>query len=146
VSVAAIKEMTIKASPETIFPYLVDPAKFVQWMGTEATLVAEPGGEFRVLCGGVNPAAGEYLEVVPYERVVFTFGWDLPEHPIPAGSSQVEITLTPVGASTLLRLVHSGLPEDAVSDHLGGWTYYLARLDSVVDGVDPGPDLAGAAS
>ena len=44
----------------------------VEWMGTEATLDAIPGGDYRVLCGGVNPSAGEFREVVANERVVFT--------------------------------------------------------------------------
>ncbi len=136
----AEKELTIKASPTTIFPYLVDPEKFVQWMGTEVSIDPRPGGEFRVLCGGVNPSAGTYLEVIPNEKVVFTFGWDLPDHPIPAGSSEVEITLVPQGESTLVRLVHRGLPDDAITDHLGGWSYYLGRLETVIAGGDPGPD------
>ena len=88
----------------------------------------------------MNPSAGHFVEVVPDERVVFTFGWDLPGHPIPAGSTEVEITLEPVGSSTLLRLVHRGLPDDAVNDHLRGWDYYLGRLLLVCDGDDPGPD------
>jgi uncharacterized protein YndB with AHSA1/START domain len=140
VTTEATREITINASPSTVFGYLTDQRKLVQWMGTEATLEPTPGGDFRVLCGGVNPSAGEFVEVVPNERVVFTFGWDVPDHPIPAGSTRVEITLTPVGNSTLLRLVHSGLPEDAIGDHLRGWDYYLGRLVMVGDGVDPGPD------
>jgi uncharacterized protein YndB with AHSA1/START domain len=135
-----VKEMVIKASPETIFPFLVDPSQFVRWMGTSVTLNPVPGGEFRVLCGGVNPAAGVYREVVTNEKVVFTFGWDVPGHPIPAGSSEVEITLHPSGEHTLVRLVHRGLPDDATSDHRRGWDYYFARLDQVLAGVDPGPD------
>jgi uncharacterized protein YndB with AHSA1/START domain len=141
-STEVVRELTIKASPETIFPYLVDSDKLVQWMGTEASLDAVPGGEFRVLCGGVNPSAGEFLEVVPDQKVVFTFGWDLPGHPIPAGSTEVEITLTAEGEQTLLRLTHRGLPDDAASDHVNGWNYYLGRLEKVIDGVDPGPDSA----
>jgi uncharacterized protein YndB with AHSA1/START domain len=136
----AVKEVLIQASPATIFTFLTDPQEFIKWMGTDVRLVAQPGGEFHALCGGVNPAAGTFLEVVPNQRVVFTFGWDLPGHPIPAGSTTVEITLVPHGDATLLRLVHSGLPEDATSDHLRGWTYYLDRLVQVVDGKDPGPD------
>jgi uncharacterized protein YndB with AHSA1/START domain len=138
----AVKELLIRASPSTIFPYLTDPSKFVLWMGTDVTIVAAPGGEFRALCGGVNPATGTFLEVVPDQKVVFTFGWDLPDHPIPAGSTTVEITLTPEGDATIVRLVHSGLPDDAISDHLLGWTYYLGRLDAVLAGADPGPDDA----
>ena len=136
----AVKEVLIQASPLTIFPYLVDETKLVQWMGTEAKLDAQSGGIFSALCGGVNPAAGRFVEVVPNERVVFTFGWDIPGHPIPAGSSEVEITLTQQEQGTMVRLVHRGLPEDATSDHLRGWTYYLDRLTKVVAGQDPGPD------
>jgi uncharacterized protein YndB with AHSA1/START domain len=136
----ATKEMSINASPATIFPYLVDPEKLVQWMGTEVLSDPVPHGEFRVLCGGVNPGAGEFVEVKPNEKVIFTFGWDVPGHPIPAGSTEVEITLTPQGKSTLVRLTHRGLPDDAISDHVRGWIYYLDRLQKVVDGIDPGPD------
>lgn len=139
----AVKEVLIKAPPAVIFPYLTDPSKFVQWMGTDVTIVAEPGGEFRSLCGGVNPSAGTFLEVVPDQRVVFTFGWDLPDHPIPAGSTTVEITLTPDDEGTMVRLVHRGLPGDAVADHLKGWNYYIDRLVVVVAGGDPGPDAPG---
>lgn len=139
-TIEAVKEMTINAAPTTIFPYLVDPELLVRWMGTEAVVDPAPGGEFRVLCGGVNPSAGHFVEIVPNEKVIFTFGWDVAGHPIPPGSSEVEITLTPDGERTLLRLVHRGLPDDAISDHLGGWTYYLARLEKVVGGIDPGPD------
>ena len=136
----ATKEMSINASPATIFPYLVDPEKLVQWMGTEVLSDPVPHCEFRVLCGGVNPGAGEFVEVKPNEKVIFTFGWDVPGHPIPAGSTEVEITLTPQGKSTLVRLTHRGLPDDAISDHVRGWSYYLDRLQKVVDGIDPGPD------
>ena len=71
---------------------------------------------------------GEFVEVVPDRKVVFTFGWDEPDHPIPAGSTEVEITLIPDGGKTRVRLVHRGLPDDAVSDHTQGWDHYLDRL------------------
>jgi uncharacterized protein YndB with AHSA1/START domain len=136
----AVREITINASPATVFAYLTNSERLVEWMGTEAVLQPVPGGDYRVTCGGVNPSAGRFVEVVPNKRVVFTFGWDLPGHPVPAGSTEVEITLEPVGSSTLLRLVHRGLPDDAVADHLRGWDYYLGRLVLVGDGDDPGPD------
>ena len=78
--------------------------------------------------------------MVPDEKVVFTFGWDEPDHPIPAGSTEVEITLVPDGDKTIVRLTHRGLPEDAVADHTGGWSHYLARLEVAATGGDPGPD------
>jgi uncharacterized protein YndB with AHSA1/START domain len=134
------REIMIDATPETIWPLLVDPARHVEWMGTEAELDPRPGGGYRVLVRGVHPAIGEYVEVVPREKVVFTFGWDEPEHPIPPGSTTVEITLHPEGAKTRVRLAHRGLPDDAVAEHTGGWDVYLGRLAVVATGGDAGPD------
>ena len=138
-----VRELLIEASPATIFEFLTVAEKHVEWNGTAAELDARPGGVYRVLAGGLHQAAGEYLEVVPNERVVFTFGWDQPDHPIPSGSTRVEIQLTPEGEKTRVRLTHSGLPADAVSDHTKGWDHYLGRLAIVASGgtvdADRGP-------
>ena len=83
---------------------------------------------------------------MPDRKVVFTFGWDEPNHPIPARSTEVEITLTPDGDKTRVRLVHRGLPDDAVSDHTQGWDHYLDRLAIVSAGGRVGPDLPAEAS
>ena len=136
-----IREVVIVAEPQTIFPFLIDPEQHLRWMGTEADLDPRPGGVHRVLVGGRHPSVGEFVEVVPNERVVFTFGWDEPDHPIPAGSTQIEITLIPDGDKTRVRFVHSGLPDDAIADHTSGWDHYLDRLATVVGGDDPGPDM-----
>ena len=135
-----VREIHIKASPEVIFGYLTDPAKYVEWGGTEAVLDPRPGGTYRVLMGGTHQSDGEFLEVVPNERVLFSFGWDEPGHPIPGGSTRVEIRLEPDERGTTVRLTHSGLPEDAVSDHTGGWDHYLGRLEVAATGGIPGPD------
>ncbi len=135
-----IRDIVVDASPATIFPFLVDPELHLKWMGTEAEIDARPGGAYRVLVGGDHPSVGEFVEVVPDERVVFTWGWDEPDHPIPAGSTRVEITLTPEGGKTRIRLVHRGLPADAVAEHTGGWDHYLGRLAVAGTGGDPGPD------
>jgi uncharacterized protein YndB with AHSA1/START domain len=135
-----VREIVIDATPETIWPLLVDPARHVEWMGTEAEIDPRPGGVYRVLARGAHQAAGEYVEVVPEEKVVFTFGWEGDEHPIPPGSTTVEISLHPEGGKTRVRLVHRGLPDDAIADHTGGWTAYLDRLAVVATGGDAGPD------
>jgi uncharacterized protein YndB with AHSA1/START domain len=70
------REVVIVASPATIFPFLVDPEQHVRWMGTVAELDARAGGAHRVLVQGRHPSAGEFVEVIQDERVVFTFGWD----------------------------------------------------------------------
>ena len=135
-----VREIMIDATPETIWPYLVDPAKHLEWLGTEADIDPRPGGVYRVNVQGLHQSAGEYIEVVPQEKVSFTFGWEEEGHPIPPGSSKIEITLHPEGDKTLVRLVHSGLPADAVSDHTSGWDHYLGRLAVVASGGNAGPD------
>jgi uncharacterized protein YndB with AHSA1/START domain len=135
-----MQEIVMDASPATIFPFLTDPVHQVRWMGTEAELDPKVGGVYRVLVQGKHPGVGEFVEVVPDRKVVFTFGWDEPGHPIPAGSTEVEITLHPDGDKTRVRLVHRGLPDDAVSDHTSGWGHYLDRLAIATSGIDAGPD------
>jgi len=137
-----IREVVMDATPATIFPFLTDPAEHLRWMGTEAELDPRPGGAYRVLVHSRHPGVGEFVEVVPDSRVVFTFGWDEPDHPIPAGSTEVEITLTAEGDKTRVRFVHRGLPEDAVGDHTDGWDHYLDRLATVVTGGVVAPDTA----
>lgn len=135
-----VREIVIDASPETIWPLLTDPDRHVEWMGTVAELDPRPGGVYRVLVGGRNQAAGEFIEVVPTEKIVFTFGWDGEEHGIAPGSTTVEVTLHREGDKTRVRLVHRGLPDDAVGDHTRGWTYYVGRLAVAATGGEPGPD------
>jgi uncharacterized protein YndB with AHSA1/START domain len=138
-----VREVVVDASPETIFPFLTDPSKHVLWMGSEAELDPRPGGAYRVLAQGVHPGVGEFVEVVTNKKVVFSFGWDEPNHPIPAGSTEIEITLIPEGEKTRVRLAHRGLPDDAISDHTKGWDYYLDRLATVATGGDAGPEVMG---
>ncbi len=105
-----------------------------------------PGGIYRVLVQGQHQSAGEYVEVVPMEKVVYTFGWEQEGHPIPPGSTRVEISLHPEGTKTRVRLVHSGLPDDAIADHGFGWAHYLDRLAVRAAGGDPGPDTGPGGS
>ena len=136
-----VREIVIAAAPETIWPFLTDPAKHVLWNGTIADIDPRPGGRYHVLMAGQSPAVGEYVEVVPNERIVFTFGWDKVDNPIRPGSTTVEITLHPEGDKTRVRLVHRGLPEDAIRDHGQGWGHYLGRLATAATGGDAGPDI-----
>ncbi len=134
------REILIDASPETIWPFLVEPERHVEWLGTIADIDPRPGGRYRVLVGGQHQSVGEYLEVTPYERVVVSFGWEQEGNPITPGSSTVEISLHPEGSTTRVRLTHSGLPDDAVEDHTGGWDHYLGRLATRVAGGENAPD------
>jgi uncharacterized protein YndB with AHSA1/START domain len=127
------REVLIKAEPSTIFPFLIDPS-LQSWLGTEIDFDPRPGGVYKATYVGNHHALGEFVEVVENEKVVFTFGWNEPGHPIPAGTTTVAITLIPDGEETLVRLVHSGLPADAITDHENGWQYFLERLATVAVG------------
>ena len=122
------KEVRIAAQPETVFSYFTDAEKMQMWMGQQVTLDPRPGGTYRVDINGQHIAAGEFVEVVPHTRVVFTFGWEGDGAPIPPGSSTVEITLTPDGDGTLVRLRHSDLPSEMQEVHAEGWDNYMPRL------------------
>ncbi len=136
------REITIKAKPETIFPYLTDPKKLERWFPNEATTDVRVGGAYRLIMVKKDyVAVGKYLEVKPPTKLVFTWGWEGDDSPTPAGSSTVEITLTAVGSDTLVKLTHRGLGSDeSRASHGEGWAKYLQRLAIAATGGDPGPD------
>jgi uncharacterized protein YndB with AHSA1/START domain len=132
-------EKRFGVSPEEIFPFLVEPERYVKWQGVEAELDPRPGGIFRVRLDERSVASGEFVEVVSPHRVVFTWGWE-GNPDMPPGSTTVELTLEADGDGTILRLRHSGLPDGAsVILHRDGWTMFTARLDVILAGGDPGP-------
>jgi uncharacterized protein YndB with AHSA1/START domain len=133
-------EVRIAAPPDVVFPYFTDPARIVDWMGVGALLDPRPGGTLRIEANGRDVVLGEYVEVEPPHRVVFTWGFAGPEPFVPAGSSRVEVTLEPDGDGTRLTLLHHDLPEPSRESHGKGWTHYLARLARVAAGAAPEPD------
>ncbi len=133
-------EINIAASQKTIFGFLTEPEKMTRWMGLMAELDPRPGGVYKVATRNGSTALGSYLEVRPFDRVVFSFGWDEPDAYVPPGSSTVEITLTPQNGGTLVKLVHRDLGKLTLDSHREGWTHYLGRLAIAVTGGDPGPD------
>jgi uncharacterized protein YndB with AHSA1/START domain len=130
----------IAASPETVFPYFVDPERYVRWMGAGAVLDPVPGGTYRVdMRDGVR-AMGTFVEVDPPRRIVFTWGWTH-DHPVAPGSTRVVITLEEEGSGTRVVLRHHGIADDEQrAHHRKGWELYLDRLGVRVSGGDPGPD------
>jgi uncharacterized protein YndB with AHSA1/START domain len=134
------REVRIEAPPDVVFKFFVEPEQMIRWTGIEATLDPRPGGIYRVNVTGEDVARGEYVEVSPNERVVFTWGWEADGHPVPPGSSTVEITLEPDRGATIVRLRHSGLPGGPEDRHGEGWDHYLARLAVAAVGGDPGMD------
>jgi uncharacterized protein YndB with AHSA1/START domain len=132
-----IVEQTIRiaASPETVWRYWTDPERMSDWWGAAAELDPLPGGSCRIEMGTGPTMRGEYLEVIPYERIVFSFGWEPTDGApdVPPGSTRVEVTLTPDDGDTILTLRHSGLPATHADEHRAGWAHFLPRLAAAVD-------------
>jgi uncharacterized protein YndB with AHSA1/START domain len=140
------REIQIAAQPATVFAFLTDPEKIVSWMGAEATTEAHPGGLYLVKGVGerANVARGAFREVVPIHRLAYSFGWEGRED-VPPGSSLIEIDLIERNGGTLLRMTHSGLPNEAqCASHNRGWAHYLDRLTIAAGGGNPGIDRGPA--
>jgi uncharacterized protein YndB with AHSA1/START domain len=127
-------ETRIAASPETVFQFFTDPAKLLQWMGTEAALDPRPGGICRINPVGRAVMSGAFLEVDPPRRLVFTWGWETELFATPPQSTLVEVSLTPEGEETVVRLVHRRLQPGALAFHRAGWEHYLPRLATAASG------------
>ena len=134
------RETHIAAPRASVFAFLTDPDKIVQWMGTEATTDVHPVGMYLLKGVGSASARGTFREVVPVHRLAYSFGWEGNEEVSP-GSSLIEIDLIEQDGGTLLRMTHSGLPNATTqASHGKGWAHYLGRLTEVAAGRNPGPD------
>jgi uncharacterized protein YndB with AHSA1/START domain len=141
-TVAGVLEVSlhIEAQPETVFPYFTDPARYTQWMGNQATLEPVPGGTYRVSMRDGVEVSGEFVEVDPPHRLVFTWGWSH-DRAVAPGSTRVVVTLVAEDGGTRVVLRHYDLPDDGQrGHHLKGWEMYLGRLGVLMSGGDPGPD------
>jgi uncharacterized protein YndB with AHSA1/START domain len=129
----------IAAPPQVVFTYLTESAKWAQWQGSDAKIEPRPGGEFVMRMPDGAMATGEFIELIPDRRVVFTWGWN-GHAGLPPGSSTVEIDVLPVDGGTLVRLTHRDLPDDERKPHRTGWERYLPRLAAVARGERVDPD------
>ena len=146
----------VEATPAAVYPYLTDPDRYVQWMGSHATLEPVAGGTYRVHMSDGFKASGTFLDVEPPHRLTFTWGFaddaaathvkhDHAEASggggMPAGSTRVVVTLEEEGDGTLVSLRHEELPNSELRDaHRVAWGTYLPRLAIRAAGGDPGPD------
>jgi uncharacterized protein YndB with AHSA1/START domain len=139
-SVAFKPSLTLKrrlnAAPEKIYTAWTDPAKLVKWFGPEEieTLSAQAdariGGRFRIVMrsadGEEHDVSGVYREVVPNEKLVFTWAW----RSTPERESLVTVLIKPDGAGSLLTLTHEQFFDEAARDrHEHGWTGCLNKLE-----------------
>jgi uncharacterized protein YndB with AHSA1/START domain len=130
-----VKEIRIDAKPETVFAFFTEPDKITRWLAKDATVDPRPGGinhQTHFSDGRDYSMRGEFVELDPPHRVVFTWGFADDDVGVPPGASTVEVTLEADGNGTLLRLVHRDLPEAIRKDHDEGWGELLRQLATVV--------------
>ncbi len=127
-----VKEVHVDAEPDTVFAFFTEADKITRWLAADATTDPRPGGinhQTHQFEGVDYLLRGEFVELDPPHRVVFTWGFQNTEIGVIPGGSTVEVTLTPVdGGGTRVRLVHSGLPERALASHDHGWDDQLGSL------------------
>lgn len=133
----------IKASRERVYAAWTDPKQMKEWFGPEGVRTrsviadARVGGELRWELtsseGEDMTVFGEYRELVPGRKIVFTWKWDDDEDWKDI-TSVVTLELADAGNGTELRLVHEQLPsEESRERHSEGWTKVLASLEQYFD-------------
>lgn len=129
----------IKAPRERVYAAWTDPAELKQWFGPENVrthnLVADAreGGEFRWElsdCDGEKMTVfGEYRELVPGRRIVFTWQWD-DDETWQNNPSIVTVELADSDGGTEISLTHEQLPtEQSRDNHNRGWGSVLDKLE-----------------
>jgi uncharacterized protein YndB with AHSA1/START domain len=125
----------LKAERARVFAALTDPAKMAQWfygMESGQARVASDfvvGGKYCIeMFNEAQPCVPteEYLEIVPPEKLVFTWSVDGLVR-----NSKVTIELFEKGNQTELVLTHE-LPQDVIEPHRQGWANCLAHLEALL--------------
>lgn len=129
-----------KAPPAKVFAAWTDPEKVKHWMGPGEVKVLQAesdprtGGRFRWVMqapnGEKHDVSGVYREVLPNEKLVFTWAWiSTPER-----ESQVTVTFKSDGDGTLMTLLHEKFFDEAARDsHNSGWTRAVDKLATFVE-------------
>lgn len=124
------------APPAKVFAAWTDPQKVKHWMGPGEVKVlsaecdARVGGRYRWLMqtpsGEEHDVSGVYREVVPNEKLVFTWAWKS----TPERESLVTLTFKDDGGGTLMTLTHEQFFDEAARDsHQGGWNGAMDKLE-----------------
>jgi len=125
------RTIVIRATPETVFRFFTDSARWAQWWGTGSSIDARPGGALKIRYPNGVEASGEVLEVKAPTRIVFTMGYPSGV-PMPPGSSRVSIHVAPHAEGTTLNLVHEFAEAEARDQHVQGWRYQLSLFSNAV--------------
>jgi uncharacterized protein YndB with AHSA1/START domain len=129
----------LNARPEKVYAAWTDPQKIARWFGPasvkagseKAEIDARIGGRYRISFtmenGEYSEVGGVYRELVPNERLVFSWAW----HSTPERESLVTVSLKPDGDGTLLTLHHEQFFDQAACEgHTRGWRVVLDKLET----------------
>jgi uncharacterized protein YndB with AHSA1/START domain len=137
-------EIRIRAAAATVFALLTDAQRMTTWLARNVKADPRRGGVLRLVDFGGLWVEGTYLKVIPYRKVVFTWGGI---EGLKLGQSTAQFTLHSNGKSTLLRLCHFGLSLPAVKAHRFIWKKSgLPKLKAVAEGKEPGGTCLGDAA
>ena len=137
----------LRSTPQKIYRAFLEPAALAKWLppyGFTATVQhmdARVGGSFRLSfqnfsSGNSHAFGGEYLELVPDERIRYTDKFDDPNLP---GVLEVTVSLCKVLCGTELSVTQSGIPEAIPLEMCYlGWQESLVQLAALVE-----PEIAG---
>jgi uncharacterized protein YndB with AHSA1/START domain len=126
-----------KVAPSKVFAAWTDPEKVKHWMGPGEVKVlrveSDPrtGGRFRWVMqapsGEEHDVSGVYREVIPNEKLVFTWAWKT----TPERESLVTVTFKSDGDGTLMTLTHEQFFDEAARDrHQGGWQAAVEKMEA----------------
>ena len=137
----------LRAPAEKVYRAFLEAEALAKWLppyGFTCTVhqfEAKVGGGFRMSfrnfsTGNGHSFGGEYLELVPHQRIRYTDRFDDPNLP---GTLQVSVVLTPVSCGTELAVVQDGIPELIPLEMCYlGWQESLLQLATLVE-----PDIPG---
>ncbi len=132
----------LRAAPEKVYRAFLDPEAMAKWLppngftGTVHHLEPKVGGTYKMSftnfsTGDRHSFGGEYLELVPHERIRHTDRFDDPNLP---GEMQTTITLEAVSCGTELHIVQEGLPDVIPPEACTlGWQESLTLLAKLVE-------------
>ena len=141
-SLAVKPSLTLKrrlnAPPEKIYAAWTDPTKLMKWFGPDAGAVeraetdVRTGGRYTIVFftedGEEHHVSGEYREVVPNQKLVFTWAW----RSMPERESLVTVLIKADGDGAILTLIHEQFFDEPARDrHEYGWTGSLKKLEAL---------------
>jgi uncharacterized protein YndB with AHSA1/START domain len=138
----------LRATPERIYRAFLDAEAMCKWLpphgftGRVHHLDARIGGSYKMsftnlATGHSHSFGGEYLELVPNERISHTDTFDDPNLP---GLMRTTVTLVKVSCGTEVNIVQEGIPSVIPTEACYlGWQESLALLAMLVEAEVPGP-------